>query len=47
MFSKLPKSRHGMHECLDAFEVKTCKGELFLLANESENEMVIFTCKQN
>ena len=33
--------------CKNAFEVKTCKEELFLLANETENEMVIFTCKQN
>ena len=49
MFPKLPtpKSRHKMHECLNAIELKTCKGELFLLANDTENEMVIFTCKQN
>ena len=39
MFPKLPKSGHELHECLN--------GELFLLANDTENEMVIFTCKQN
>ena len=44
---KLPKSRHELHECLNAFEVKTCKGELFLLANDLENEMVLVTCKHN
>ena len=33
--------------CMNAFEVETCKGELFLLANDTENEMIIFTCKQN
>ena len=44
MFPKLHKNRHELHECLNAFEVKTCyKGELFVLANDTENEMVIFT----
>ena len=33
--------------CMDAFEVKTCKGKLFLLAIDTENEMVIFMCKHN
>ena len=33
--------------CMNAFEIKTCEGELFHLANDTENEMVIFTCKQN
>ena len=47
MFPKLPKSGHELHECLNAFEIKTCEGELFHLANDTENEMVIFTCKQN
>ena len=47
MFPKLSKGRHELHECLNAFDVKTCKGELFLLANDTENEMIIFTCKQN
>ena len=42
MFSKLHMSRHELHECLNAFEVKTCKGELFLLAHSTENEVVIF-----
>ena len=37
MFPKLPKSPHELHEYLNAFEVKTCKGELFLLANDTEN----------
>ena len=40
MFPKPPKS-------MNAFEVKTCKERLFLLANDTVNEMVIFTCKQN
>ena len=44
MFTKLSKSRHELHECLNSYEVKTCKGELFLLTNDTENEMVIFTC---
>ena len=47
MFPKLPKSRHELHECLIVFEVKASKGELFLLANDTENEVVIFTCIQN
>ena len=47
MLPKLPKNRQELHECLNDFEIKTCKGELFLLANDTENEMVIFTCKQN
>ena len=34
MFPKLPKSRHELHECLNAFEAKICK-ELFLLANDT------------
>ena len=46
MFPKLPKSRHELHECLNAFEIKTFKGQIFLLANDTENETVIFTCKQ-
>ena len=46
MFPKLPKSRHELHERLNAFEAKICK-ELFLLTNDTENEMAIFTCKQN
>ena len=46
MFPKLPKSRHELHECLNAFEAKICK-ELFLLANDTENEMANFTHKQN
>ena len=29
--------------CMNAFEIKACKGELFLLANDTENEMVILT----
>ena len=28
MFPKLPKSRLQLHECLNVFEIKTCKGEL-------------------
>ena len=44
MFTKLPKSRPELHECLNSFEVKTCKRELFLLTNDTENEMVICTC---
>ena len=46
MFPKLPKSRHELHKCLNAFEAKICK-ELFLLANDTEIKMAIFTCKQN
>ena len=42
MFPKLQMSRHELNECLNAFEVKTCKGELFLLANGTENDVVIF-----
>ena len=41
MFPKLPKSRHELHECRNDFEIKTCKEQLFLLANDTENEMVI------
>ena len=32
--------------CMNAFEVKTCKVELFLLANDTENEMVIFSANR-
>ena len=46
MFPKLPKSRHELHECLNAFEIKTFKGDIFLLVNDNENEMVIFKRKQ-
>ena len=42
LFPKLPKSRHPLHQCLNAFEIKTCKGELFLLANDTENEIFNF-----
>ena len=29
MFTKLPKSRHELHECLNAFEVKYVKENYF------------------
>ena len=32
---------------VNALKLKIFKGELFLLANDTENEIVTFTCKQN
>ena len=29
MFPKLPKSRHELHECLSAFQIKPCEENYF------------------
>ena len=47
MFPKLPKSRLELLENLNSMDIKTCKGQVFLLSNDTENGIDVFMCKQN
>ena len=33
--------------CMNAFEIKTCKGDLFVLANGTKYGTAIYMCKHN
>jgi hypothetical protein len=43
----LPKNMADTHEALDSISVKTTKQDQFLLANDKENNIVIFSCFVN
>lgn len=47
VFPKLPKNVEELHAALDSFKPTTNKEEQFLLVNNRENHIVMFSCKTN
>lgn len=43
----LPKSRHETHSALDTMSIVTNTGESFLLINNSQKELICFSCIRN
>lgn len=47
VFPKLPKNIQELHIALDSFNQKTNKEEEFLLVNNREQHIIMFSCKTN
>uniref|UniRef100_A0A6P7FTH5 Uncharacterized protein LOC114330857 n=1 Tax=Diabrotica virgifera virgifera TaxID=50390 RepID=A0A6P7FTH5_DIAVI len=47
LLPKLPKSMEETHDILKTFPVKTNKNEDFLMVNDIENQIIMFSCSSN
>lgn len=47
LLPKLPQSREDVHDALESVECVTNKNEKFLLINNRENNIIIFSCETN
>jgi len=47
IFSKFPVSQNEVHSMLLTMDIKTHTGEPFILSNDSDKNIIIFSCKAN
>lgn len=47
IYPKLPQDANEIHNILSSIEIKTFKGENFLMVNDPLNGFVMFSCDEN